>query len=83
MSAATKEKAAWVLVPPKAAQENTHVNGNPDQQRLTNLICTFEAAGHAVHKLETGFIVSRWGQTKFCPDFPSLVGFGRQIGVSQ
>lgn len=83
MSAATKEKAAWVFVPPKAAQETSRINGNPDQQRLTNLICNFEAAGHAVHKLETGFLVSRWGQTRHCPDFPALVGFARQLGVSQ
>ncbi len=83
MMAAHKNQEAWALVPPQTSQENAHTDVTANQQRLTNLICTFEAAGHAVHKLETGYLISRWGQTRHCPDFHALIGFARQLGVAQ
>ncbi|PKO62386.1 MAG: hypothetical protein CVU24_04230 [Betaproteobacteria bacterium HGW-Betaproteobacteria-18] len=81
MSAA-HEKAAWVFVPPEAAQETTRDDFTADQKRLANITASLALAGHSVHKLETGFLVSRWGMSKVCPDFASLVGFSRQLGVS-
>lgn len=54
----------------------------PNEGRLANIIAQMALAGHAVHELETGFLVSRWGMTKVCPDLAALVGFARQIGVN-
>jgi hypothetical protein len=45
------------------------------------VIAQLALAGHAVHHIEDGFLVTRWGITKVCPDLASLVGFARQIGV--
>ena len=53
------------------------------QKRLTSVIASMALAGHQVHRLEDGYLVCRWGMTKVCPDFSSLVGFARQIGVTQ
>jgi len=77
----SNEKAAWVFVPPQTAQENAQSDVTPDQKRLATIIAQMAIAGHTVHKLETGFLVSRWGMTKSCPDLASLVGFARQLGV--
>lgn len=81
MSAATKEKAAWVFVPPKAAQQNAHSEFTPDQKRLATIIAKMTLAGHQVHRLEHGFLVTRWGMSRHCPDLGSLAGFARQVGV--
>lgn len=65
------------------AKQNTNVfEFTPDQSRLANIIAQMALAGHAVHELEHGFLVCRWGMTKVCPDLAALVGFARQIGVS-
>lgn len=64
-----------------ATYQNSHTESTPAGKRLATTIAQLALAGHAVHKLETGFLVSRWGQTRHCPDFPALVGFARQIGV--
>jgi hypothetical protein len=53
------------------------------QKRLATVIAQMAMAGHQVHCLESGYLVSRWGMTKVCPDFASLVGFARQIGAAQ
>jgi hypothetical protein len=55
----------------------------PDQKRLANIVAQMALAGHAVHTLETGFLVTRWGMTKVCPDLAALLAFGRVLGVSQ
>lgn len=53
----------------------------PDEKQLATIIAQLALAGHVVHRLETGYTVSRWGLSKFCPDFASLLGFARQVGV--
>lgn len=80
---AAQEKAAWVFVPPEATQENTHSEFTPEQKRLANLKAQFALAGHAVHQLEQGFLVCRWGQSRVCHDLASLATFGRVMGVTQ
>jgi len=78
------EKAAWVFVPPEAALENTHVESNAKVDKpLANLIAGFALRGHAVHRLESGFLVTRWGMSRHCPDYAALVNFGRVLGVSK
>lgn len=77
---AAQEKAAWVFVPPEATQENTHSEFTPEQKRLANLKAQFALAGHAVHHLERGYLVTRWGMTRVCPDLGALVAFARQVG---
>lgn len=77
------EKAAWVFVPPEAAQENAHTEFTPEQKRLTNIIAQMAMAGHQVHRLEDGFLVCRWGMSRHCPDLAALVAFGRILGAMQ
>ena len=64
-----------------ATNQKTHAEFTPDQKRLATITAQMALAGHTVHKLETGFLVSRWGMTKVCPDLASLVWFARQLGV--
>lgn len=67
----------------KGFQVNTNVfEFTPNEGRLANIIAQMALAGHAVHELETGYLVSRWGMTRVCPDLAALVGFARQLGVS-
>jgi len=80
MSAA-HEKAAWVFVPPEAALENTHTESNAADKRLANITAKLHLAGHEVHRLEHGYLVCRWGQTRVCNNLAELVGFARQIGA--
>ena len=53
------------------------------EKSATTLIAKFALAGHQVHRLESGFLVCRWGQTRHCPDLAALVNFGRVLGVNQ
>ena len=76
------EKAAGMLDTSEAALEITHSEFTPDQKRLATLIAQMALAGHAVHTLETGFLVTRWGMTKVCPDLAALVAFGRVMGMT-
>jgi len=82
MSAA-HEKAAWVFVPPEAALENTHAESNAPDKHLATVIAQFALRGHAVHRLESGFLVTRWGMSRHCADFAALINFGRVLGVNQ
>jgi len=64
-----------------AANQKTRADDTPDAQRLTNLICAFRVRGHAVHRLERGFIVSKFGLARHCQDFSELVRFARIVGA--
>ena len=56
--------------------------GTPDHiALLATITAKLELAGHVVQKLETGFLVNRWGLTLHCPDLPALEKFARQVGV--
>ena len=46
-----------------------------------NLIARLEIIGHHVHKLERGFLITRWGETKLCPDLVALENFARIVGA--
>jgi hypothetical protein len=65
------------------AIEITHGDYTPEEKRLATITARMALAGHAVHKLQDGFLVTRWGMAKACPDLASLVGFARQLGVSE
>jgi len=92
---AAHEKAAGMLDTSEAAQEIARsefttkndldypTGQRPDQKRLATITAQMAMAGHTVHKIESGFLVCRWGMTKVCPDLAALVGFSRQIGVRQ
>ena len=82
MSAAHKSEspAATGL---NATFQKSHTEFTPVEKRLATLIAQMALAGHSVHKLQDGFLVTRWGMSRNCPDLASLVGFARQIGVSQ
>lgn len=66
-----------------AENQNTHAECTTDQKRLANVIAQLSLAGHEVHKIESGYLVTRWGQSRVCPDLMSLVGFARQIVAAQ
>ena len=73
-----EKKATGAVETPQAAEENLQTDFN--DKRLQTLVAQMSLAGHQVHRLEQGFLVSRWGMTKVCPDYASLVKFSRQIG---
>jgi hypothetical protein len=78
-----KGKAARMLDTSEAAIEITHGDFTPEEKRITTLIARMALAGHAVHKLQDGFLVTRWGMSRHCPDLAALVNFGRVLGVSE
>ena len=63
-----------------ATNKNTRHDSTAEKS-ATTLIAKFALAGHQVHRLEHGYIVCRWGQTKVRHDLAELVGFARQTGV--
>ena len=65
-----------------ATNQKTPAEFTPDQKRLANLICDFRVRGHAVHRLERGFIVSKFGLVRHCQDFSELVRFARIVGAT-
>jgi len=78
--------------PEACDSKGLHINTNSadfatkkaqDAKSATTLIAKFALAGHQVHRLEHGYIVCRWGQTKVCPDLDALINFGRVLGVNQ
>lgn len=66
-----------------ATNQNSHSEFTAEQKRLANIIAQMALAGHQVHRLEHGFLVTRWGMSRHCPDLGSLAGFARQLGVQQ
>lgn len=53
-------------------------------KRETTLIAQFALAGHAVHSLaDGGYLVTKWGQARHCPDLHALAGFAKQTGVTR
>jgi 3,4-dihydroxy-2-butanone 4-phosphate synthase len=77
-----KSAPAWTL---DAASENTlRAEFTPAQKRLATLSLTseFAHAGHTVYQIApSGFIVSRWGYTRHCPNLYCLATLARQMGV--
>ena len=65
-----------------AANKNTHLDFTAEKS-ATTLIAKFALSGHQVHRLEHGYVVCRWGQTRHCPDLDALINFGRVLGVTQ
>ena len=70
----------------KGLNENTTTNDFATKKAqsakaATTLIAKFALAGHAVHRLESGFLVTRWGMSRHCADFAALVNFGCALGV--
>ncbi len=63
-----------------AENKNTRLDFTAEKSAAT-LIAKFALAGHAVHRLESGFLVTRWGMSRHCPDLAALVNFGRVLGV--
>ena len=76
--------------PEACDSKGLHINTNSadfatkkaqDAKSATTLIAKFALAGHAVHRLESGFLVTRWGMSRHCADFAALVNFGCALGV--
>lgn len=58
-------------------------NDTPNQKVQATTIAQLALAGHTVHKIEAGFLVCRWGQTRVCHNLAELVGFARIVGAAQ
>lgn len=69
-------------VQPVKTYQKTPADFNPDKSRLAAAVAQLAQAGHTVQKLETGFLVSRWGQTKVVPDLATLASFARRVGAT-
>ncbi|MBK9444384.1 MAG: hypothetical protein IPN53_25145 [Comamonadaceae bacterium] len=69
-------------VQPVKTYQKTPADDKLENKRLATITAQMALAGHVVHKLETGFLVSRWGQTRVCPDLACLIGFARRVGAS-
>lgn len=55
----------------------------PVGKAIATLIAQLALAGHAVHKAQDGgFIVTKWGQTRYCANLAELAAFARQLGVN-
>lgn len=52
-----------------------------DSKRFANLQAKAALAGHSLTACNTGFLISRWGQTRHCPDLDSTQAALRQMGV--
>lgn len=89
MAAITKEKAVAALPGDTTALKNRHPNASsaaPSEARVlqkaeATLIAAFALRGFTVHKAAEGFLVSRWGLTRHCPDLKALYAFAKQVGV--
>lgn len=54
-----------------------------DVKVTATLIAQLALAGHAVHKAQDGgFIVTKWGQTRYCANLAELAAFAQQLGVN-
>lgn len=84
MSAAQKAQSPAATGQSAHQTADAQIIGQPDAiaKRETTLIAHFALAGHAVHRLaDGGFLVTRWGQSRHCPDLHALAGFAKQTGV--
>lgn len=55
----------------------------PDGKAIATQIARLALAGHAVHKGQEGdFIVTKWGQTRYCKDFAELAAFAQKVGAA-
>ena len=54
-----------------------------DGKSIAHQVARLALAGHAVHQAEGGdFLVTRWGQTRYCADFAELQAFAVKLGVN-
>ena len=54
-----------------------------DGKSIAHQIARLALAGHVVHQAEGGdFLVTRWGQTRYCADFAELQAFAVKLGVN-
>jgi len=55
----------------------------PTGKAIAHQIARLALAGHRVHRAEGGdFLVTRWGQTRYCADFAELQAFAVKVGVN-
>ncbi|MDT7514678.1 hypothetical protein [Rhodoferax mekongensis] len=68
-----------------STQQETDAQAEAAHQKLiTTQIAKLALAGHAVHQLKAGgFMVCKYGLTKFCRDFAELHAFAVKLGVNE
>lgn len=66
----------------RAGTVNTAPPTTCTQQEVTLLLAKLAQAGQTVIKGANGdFTVTRWGLSRYCPDYPALVAFAFKLGV--
>ena len=86
MSAPQKAQSSGATEQSANQTTDALIIGQPESiaKRETTLIAHFALAGHSVHRLaDGGFLVTKWGQSRHCPDLHALAGFARQTGVTR
>lgn len=60
------------------------IDRTPQQEKLlVGMIAAFALRGHTVHELaDGGFLICRWGLSKYCACLSELQAAGRQMGVT-
>jgi hypothetical protein len=59
----------------------TLLNEGVDAKTEATLMAGFALRGFTVHRARDGYLVSRWGLTRHCPDLATLTSFAKQVGV--
>ena len=55
-----------------------------EEKTVATITAKFALLGHVVHKLtDGGFMVTRWGMSRYCPDVAALSAFLAVIGGAQ
>jgi hypothetical protein len=61
--------------------DNTLTPQVTDCKAEAALIAGFALKGFTAHRVQDGYLVSRWGMTRHCPSFQTLTAFAKQVGV--
>jgi hypothetical protein len=84
-----QEKTAAALPGDATAFKNRQGDRNSDsgdaaraaQKGEATMFAAYALRGFSVHKVPDGYLVSRWGLTRHCPDLQTLTAFANQVGV--
>lgn len=79
---AEHEAADAAILPPGGAAPQIEPATLAEKARATLAAQLALAGGHVLLELADGsFMVTRWGQTRHCPDLHAVAQFARQLGV--
>lgn len=81
MNTTTQKKSPQTVGAVAEGSEVTQDDSTSQVKTEATLLAKFALMGHAVHRLaDGGFLVTRWGLTRHCPDAASLAAFLATVG---